>query len=267
MLGKLLKYEIRSTTRTFPLLYFAILLFALINRLISPFENVGNSIVVSIDTFGFFNIIQMVSGLAYFGLVVAVIALTFIIMIQRFYKNILGDEGYLMFTLPVKPWQLIISKLLVSLLWIVLSFITIVSSILILLNIDNLFGQLKQALDTARTFLGDGLLILIPIIALLLSAYFIMTVYNALSIGHTFQKQKILASFGAYGVIYVIKQIVSSILALLFFRRFAVLSEPSMITPSQITTLLISVASIYALLGIANFIVANYVLNKKLNLE
>lgn len=32
----------------------------------------------------------------------------------RFYKNLYTDEGYLMHTLPVKPWMLIVSKLTIG---------------------------------------------------------------------------------------------------------------------------------------------------------
>ena len=41
-------------------------------------------------------------------------AYTCVVTIQRFYKGLLGQEGYLMFTLPVKNWQLVFSKALVS---------------------------------------------------------------------------------------------------------------------------------------------------------
>jgi hypothetical protein len=47
--------------------------------------------------------------------------MTLIVLIQRFYKNLLGDEGYLMFTLPVQSWSHILSKLAVSMLWTVVS--------------------------------------------------------------------------------------------------------------------------------------------------
>ena len=35
----------------------------------------------------------------------------------RFYKNLYTDEGYLMHTLPVKPWMLIVSKLTIGTIW------------------------------------------------------------------------------------------------------------------------------------------------------
>ena len=57
---------------------------------------------------------------------------TLIVVIQRFYKSLLGDEGYLMFTIPVKAWQNILNKLLVSMLWTFTSTVIGFGSILIL---------------------------------------------------------------------------------------------------------------------------------------
>lgn len=268
MLGKLLKYETRATARLFLPIYVAILLFALINRLINPFEKVGNTMVTTVEGFSFLNMMRMISGFVYFALIVAVIAMTLVIIIQRFYKNLLGDEGYLMFTLPVKPWQHIISKLLISMLWNILSFIVIICSVLILINVDNLFGELGRIIDSARAFFGDTILLLIPFSALILSAYFIITVYNALSIGHLFTKHKILASFGAYVGIYITSQVVFTIFALISANKLLEpLAKSTVPLPSNIVTLIISLTTLYAILGAVNFIVANVILNRKLNLE
>lgn len=268
MLGKLLKYETKATARSFLPIYIAIFLFALVNRLINPLQKVGNEFGTTIEGFNFFNMMRMISMFVYFALIVAVIAMTFIIIIQRFYKNLLGDEGYLMFTLPVKPWQHIISKLLVSMLWIILSFVIIICSVLILVNVDNLFGELGGIINSARAFFGDTILILMPVSALILSAYFIMTVYNALSIGHLFTKHKILASFGAYIGIYIAAQIVFTIFAFALANKLLIpLAQSTVPLPSNIVTLITSLTTLYAVLGVANFVVANVILNRKLNLE
>ena len=57
--------------------------------------------------------------LLFFALCVAIMVLTAMIAIQRFNKSLIGDEGYLMFTLPVTHTQLLNSKLIASLLWVV----------------------------------------------------------------------------------------------------------------------------------------------------
>lgn len=269
MLGKLLKYEIKATARLFFPIYLAILLFAFINRLINPFENIGNNTYnATIEGFNFLSIIQTISVFVYFALIVAVIAMTLVIIIQRFYKNLLGDEGYLMFTLPVKPWHHIVSKLLISLVWIIFSFIIIMCSVLILINIDNIFGELAKIINAGRNFFGDTILILIPISALIVSAYFIMTVYNALSIGHLFTKHRILASFGAYIGIYIISQIVFTISVFASMEKvIEPLVQSPVPIPSKIITLITFLTTLYGLLGIGNFVSANIILNRKLNLE
>ena len=47
----------------------------------------------------------------------------------RFYKNFFTDEGYLMFTLPVKTSDLILSKTLVAVIWRLISFLFIILSV------------------------------------------------------------------------------------------------------------------------------------------
>lgn len=268
MLGKLLKYEAKATARSFFPIYIAIFLFALINRFINPFNQVGDSVSVTVEGFSFLNMMRIASIVVYFALIVATIAMTFVIIIQRFYKNLLGDEGYLMFTLPVKPWQHIVSKLLISLMWIVLSFIVIVSSVLVLTKMDNLFGELGNLIHEARRFFGDTLLILAPISALVGASYFIMTVYNALSIGHLFNKHRILASFVAYIGIYMVSQVVGTIFLLTMGGIILEpLSRAAVPDPSLITALILTIVGLNALLGTANFVSANIILNKRLNLE
>ena len=53
-----------------------------------------------------------VAMLVYVAILMAMFVVAVIFTIQRFYKGLLGDEGYLMHTLPVKPWQLVASKLI-----------------------------------------------------------------------------------------------------------------------------------------------------------
>ncbi len=56
-----------------------------------------------------------------FALWVAMGVLTVVSIIQRFYKNLLGDEGFLMFTLPVSSTTLLGSKMLAAMLWTIAS--------------------------------------------------------------------------------------------------------------------------------------------------
>lgn len=101
MLRKLLKYEFKSVFYLLLPLYACFLVVSAACRL---FMNVDflQDIFSGVPFF----FLCMV----YFGLFVGMIAISLMLVIQRFHKGLLSEEGYLMFTLPVKPWHLIVSK-------------------------------------------------------------------------------------------------------------------------------------------------------------
>ena len=100
MLKKLLKYEFIATGRIFLPLYGALIVVSFLQKLFFDF-NFGNMRNISL------NILIGAIPVLFTTLVVAVIVTTFIMMIMRFYKNLLSSEGYLMFTLPVSVSKLI----------------------------------------------------------------------------------------------------------------------------------------------------------------
>ena len=106
MLLKLLKYDFRSMWKTFSLVWAACLVLALVNRFTLPFEGKTNVTIGPGD-----GILAFITALVFFGVLFAMFVAVMIFVIQRFYKGLLGDEGYLMNTLPVPTWQLVLSKL------------------------------------------------------------------------------------------------------------------------------------------------------------
>ena len=112
MYRKLCKYEFKSLARTLLPIYLAVVIVSLINA-------VSFSLNDLFGASGFFGaagdgwlvgMMQLVMMMAYFCVMVALFVLTLVVILQRFYKGLLCSEGYLMFTLPVKPWQLIAAK-------------------------------------------------------------------------------------------------------------------------------------------------------------
>ena len=101
---KLLKYEWKACARICLPLYGAMLLMSVVSALMTT-ESAQN-IMDGIPT--------AILGMLYFALLIAVFVVTAVILIQRFYKNLLGDEGYLMFTLPVTVAQHIWSKVIIA---------------------------------------------------------------------------------------------------------------------------------------------------------
>lgn len=80
---KLLKYEWKACARICLPLYGAMLLMSIINALMTTdrAQDIMNGIPTAI------------LAMLFFALLVAVFVVTAVILIQRFYKNLLGDEG------------------------------------------------------------------------------------------------------------------------------------------------------------------------------
>ena len=86
MLGKLMKYEFKATSRMLLPINGAMLLFELINRLFMElnFFQTGNMAISALAT---------VMAVMYVMVIIAAFVITLIVIIQRFYKNLLTDEG------------------------------------------------------------------------------------------------------------------------------------------------------------------------------
>lgn len=187
MFGKLMKYELKSLLKGLLPLYGAILAVALINAVMASF-GIGNSID---------GLPQVTAIMLYFGLCVAVAVVTFLVIIQRFYKGLLGQEGYLMFTLPVPTWQLTLSKLLGAVITTILSGIVGMLSILILGSLN-----INWTLDATLFIIELIVLMLVGVAAMILE------IYVAMALGHLANKHRIAMSF----VWFVVLQTVLSFL-------------------------------------------------------
>lgn len=269
MLRKLMKYEFKATGRGILPLYGALLGFALITRILFK-GGLDEKISHTFGTFG--SIANMMCVFAYGFTMAAVFVATFFIIVQRFYKNILGDEGYLMNTLPVKPYFNIINKIIVSLIWTIVSCFVACLSILILFvtfdNISYILTNLQPALKEIYVQYG-GMPYLICfefcVLAMIQLVKSITMLYASISIGHLFSKYKILSSFAAFIVLSIIENMINSTIILILTRGHLSISDSP--TPGffQILLLLAMIGEI--IYFAAYFFITNYILNHKLNLE
>ena len=93
MFGRLLKYDFRSMFKQFGFIWPAALLLALVNHF--TLSGLDSTSAVGETTAG-------MAMLVYVAILMAMFIITMIFVIQRFFKGLLGDEGYLMHTLPVR---------------------------------------------------------------------------------------------------------------------------------------------------------------------
>lgn len=283
MLGKLLKYELKATSRVFLLLYPAIILLAFVNKIMGSILKHSSS--------NFALLPQGIFGMLYFILIVAVCVVTLVLIIQRFYKNLVGSEGYLMFTIPVSSTSLILSKLITAIIWAVASVSTIIASIFILVYYDGIFADISNGMSVVIQALNEydmpaaGIIayaVAFMVISLLFS---ILTVYTSISIGQLSTKNKLLTSIGAFFGISVLNQVLGTIVMIITVRILSLsesvvqtVESSSAGTPEEMLTIgkviygMVASMSIAMLvyisvMTVAMFFVSRYLLSKKLNLE
>lgn len=219
MLKQLLKYEFKASSRWFGLCYIGILAAAVLVRIMMAFS-LGNNTWLQQDAFVFMtDMLATTSVILYSVMIGAVFVLTFIAILQRFYKNLLGGEGYMMHTLPVPAWQHIVSKLIVSVVWVFLSGIVVALSIIILTITVNALPEAGRVLqDAGRLFAEEfgisGIIIVIElaVVSVLSVANAILHIYTAIMIGHQANKHRVLLAVVAYfGIDVVLNMIVSAV--------------------------------------------------------
>ena len=264
-IGKLLKYELKSTAKFFVPMYIAILAITTLNSIFIRKD-------VFIEAQG---IINMVIG----GLFIAITTLTIVIIVKRFKKNLLGDEGYLMFTLPVKSSSLILSKYISALIWVLLTIIVSSMAIIIYSNalftdIGGLFGDgtifsINSIMISGKQLVRNNqdIIIIASVVGLTLSAISIVifVIYNSIAIAQLpiFTKHKTVVSIIAF---FVIGKIISVIYD--FVNNFTPQINISSLEFIQAFTKVTTIGILENIfIVIILFISLNYTLSKKLNLD
>lgn len=143
-----------------------------------------------------------------------------IMILQRFYKNLLKGEGYLMHTLPVPTWMLVASKTISSLIWVLLSIITLIVSVFVLALTSVAGSGNLFALDWCSLPWGDffkffqesaGEIILTIVTAVIQIVRIILLVYTAMAIGAAAKRHKVFYSVLTFIVILIIIAIIGTL--------------------------------------------------------
>lgn len=261
MLGKLLKYELKATSRVFIPLYIAILVVSIVNGLSLNLEILN---------------IQGLATIILMCLFVSLFVITIVVTIQRFNKNLLKDEGYLMFTLPVSSKYLVLSKYLTSLIWTFLSFVVAFLSFTIIFMIPTYkYFDFSYFINEFNLLFSDMLNLniigqFIKVILLMIISYtiFIFNVYLALSVGQLpiFNRFRNVSSFIGFLVINLLISYAQNIVSL-FINDASVNIETIDYVTSIVSKGLNIAIIINIIIILVLFFATTYILDKKLNLE
>jgi len=247
MVGKLLKYDLRASLKIFLFVWPALLLVALVTRF---------SILLAMGEEEFQPIFILPFILLIFCILGAII-FAYVINIVRFYSGLLRDEGYLMFTLPVKPWQLIVSKLITAFLTVGITTLLIIVSLFLL--VDGLFRGASATFlweSMSVGVIGDlGILLLNGSVSLISG---ILMIYMSCAIGQLANKHRVLFSVLAYFCISMTISFVSS-----FFSLGALVGNVAI----DLETLQWFSVGLNAVLSIVYFFVTERIFRTRLNLQ
>ena len=261
MLKKLINHEMKAIGRLLLPLYLVLAVLTVLDR-----------IVINLDIFtGFATLIPGFITFTYVILILAVIIVSSVIIVLRFYKNFMQDEGYLMFTLPVKPSQLINSKLITSIIWSGISTVVVAVSLFGAFVTKDTFVSLwdEIAIEFARAKeqMGGYFVIFLCelLILIIISMVFnILHIYSSIAIGQLFSGHKILGSFAAYIVLNIVLQVISTTIIIIVSLIF----KDTLVEFESVPTLILPLTIVYVL--VFNFIfyyITNYIFKKRLNLE
>lgn len=199
MLGKLIKYDLKALARILAPLWGVLLVVGLIFGISirSDLNGIGNTVLV----FSLFVI---------FAVMVAIFVMNVIVVVQRFWKGLLQEEGYLMFTLPVTTRSLILSKVISAL---IISCGT--ALVISLLGVEIIAISPVKLMDTV-TYFGNWMIevnagpwigygAVLTVVVLLSNIYH---VYAAMVIGQLSNNNRFLFAFVAYAVLSIIVSVV-----------------------------------------------------------
>ncbi len=264
MLGKLIKYDMRSCWKTFLPFWAAILILTLINAFTVRYA-------ASVSSDGFF--VSVLPVLLLIGTCMITFVVAIVYICQEFYRGLLGKSGYLMFTLPVKTEALIASKGIAALILECISVVIVGLSMILELTAINsgslwelpkgffkAFAEYPE-MRQATLLVFEGLLLAISV-----AISFNERIHVSIAVGHLSKKYRIVIAFLTYVII-------GAIISFLGIRGMMLADElvPNFqITPSmtgRMTLLILGLALVNLLLAAVYFLITARILKHRLNLE
>lgn len=285
MLGKVIKYEWKSTYKLCGLMLLAIAGVTLLGVLgfALPFKLVMEDSGVAKDSIWepIWAMIMMMSMCTYIIMLIGVSYGMQIYQGVHFYKTMYSDEGYLTQTLPVSARQLLVGKTLMAGIWYLLVGISVIISVIILIaammmsmldgaevwrELSEVQRELRELYpETGYQIVRVGLSAILVILITPFSTMLVL--FGSITIGQLSRKYKalmgILAYFGTMFVNMVISYIVQFVLSfkeILFHLGNS--SSPSNMAANYDGTLVVSL-----IMGVSMYFISHYILTKKLNMD
>lgn len=214
------------------------------------------------------------------------LVLTTVVVLVDFQRSLYGDRGYLTFTLPVKSWKILASKVIVSGTWFVIALAAIMGSMWVgFTSAKDYFGDDAEMLsEMVEALIGKNvdsmiaMLIARILILFLEFCFFALVIFftNTLSNTRYFQKHSMLFTIVFFiPIFYITYKIVEFVNNKFIFSVFFIEGKPEFVADNAIYNQYIYQHShvdlsglfIYLVLGIIVFTVTHYLMSKKVNIK
>lgn len=267
MLGKLIKYDIKSNIKIVAGTYSFILLLAVLHLIMDKLTKIYPGAIqwVALEELTF--VLHILGIAAGFGV-------TMVACVLYFRKNMFKDEGYLTHTLPVSEGAIFTGKFLSTL-------------ILLLVNVAGTYitvaistGKLswcsiilKQMTESMRKSGFDTACLWLTAVSIAVGmVYGISQIFGAITIGYSFGKKmnKDILSFIVYFVGYLIMQIISiAMLAVVSISKGLIGTDTTDIVNigTYVKDVLIGSLVIMLVMTVLYYALSVFLLNRKLNLD
>lgn len=293
MLGKVMKYEWRACGRLlWPMFGLALAMSVLLRLAFFVAPRIWEPLGYILGT---------VAGLAAVLMLVAVVLLTLVYTVVRFYQSTMAGEAYLSFTLPVSPSAHLCGRLVVhSLFGIVSGLVSIVSVFILVPGLFRVvffegasipvhvggMGTIEVPINGLPPSLAWSLIGFIVFCVVLSTVFNILRIYASLAIGTRISRNRILGGIVGYLLLYIVQSVAAVPLVLLFIPLF---TERNMAFTQRVLDIQIAdISGVYAmfelmmnmmwffvligiaislLFAVAHFFISHYIFAKKLNVE
>jgi len=209
MLRKLLKHEFFASGRSILPMYIFVLLLGVVTRFA----------VNGADKYRVSSLFQVFVGLIvllFTCSIFAVVVILIVNVVNRFKKNLMSDEGYLMLTLPTSSHKMLWSKLIVAWVWMIVTMLVILLACVILVAdqkfLSEAWYEIKMNFSILATYYGLNIPLLIgQIISLSFLMYTCscLMLYACISVSNSFTKFKSFIGLGVFIAFYVIMSLVN----------------------------------------------------------
>lgn len=268
MLGKLLKYEFKGLFGRLSVIYLAWLGIGVLMGFSLRNTDIGLSGGILITAFCIASLVAVIMTLG-------------VIIDERFTKNVLGDEGYFTLTIPASTDELLLSKTLSAVVWLVASLvisgIAFVGFMLIGVKDLDLSQDFFNVLTASQTLKVAIMCLEVLLVVVLWTTRFVVKLYASICTGRMFNKNQSLLAVVAYIVYSVIETYFLKLVGKIiggtteFYLNFGVTGYESngtskFIIQNDVTAVVIAVI-VSIILCAAYYFVTRYLMKNKLNLQ